>query len=173
MYMPWVKNLNLVTLTPLKYFCINHGAQRFFCQFEIIINVLVSSFRFIWIPILWVYDHLEIFWIFQILKGNKTLPENDRDITILEAALESFLRAGFRKGYTTNDHIFNMKCLIDVYLSKKKTTFCAFLDFRKAFDTEWRCGLYSKLVSSGISGKLLNVIIKREVFIAILSHVFL
>ena len=27
-----------------------------FFQFEIIINVLVSSFRLIWIPILWVYD---------------------------------------------------------------------------------------------------------------------
>ena len=28
-----------------------------FIQFEIVINVLVSSFRFIWIPMLWVYDH--------------------------------------------------------------------------------------------------------------------
>ena len=26
-------------------------------QFEIIINVLVSSFQFIWIPMLWVYHH--------------------------------------------------------------------------------------------------------------------
>ena len=31
----------------------NHGDQRFF-QFEIIIKVLVSSFCFIWIPMLWV-----------------------------------------------------------------------------------------------------------------------
>ena len=28
-----------------------------FFKFEIIINVLVSSFRFIWIPMLWVYGH--------------------------------------------------------------------------------------------------------------------
>ena len=28
-----------------------------FFQFEIIINVSVSSFRFIWIPMLWVYNH--------------------------------------------------------------------------------------------------------------------
>ena len=33
------------TLTALKYVCISHGDQRVF-QFEIIINVLVSSFRF-------------------------------------------------------------------------------------------------------------------------------
>ena len=44
------------TLTNLKYFCINHGNQRVFL-FKIIINVLVGSFRFIWIPMLWVYDH--------------------------------------------------------------------------------------------------------------------
>ena len=32
-----------------------------FFQFEIIINVLVSSFRFIWIPMLWVYGHYKYF----------------------------------------------------------------------------------------------------------------
>ena len=31
--------------------------QKGYFQFEIIMNVLVSSFRFIWIPMLWVYDH--------------------------------------------------------------------------------------------------------------------
>ena len=36
-----------LTFTTLKYFCIyNHGDQRVFV-FEMIINVLVSSFRFI------------------------------------------------------------------------------------------------------------------------------
>ena len=49
-----------------KHCCINHGDQRVFWkirsnQFEIIINVLVSSFRFIWIPRLWVYGHYKYF----------------------------------------------------------------------------------------------------------------
>ena len=35
--------------------------KRFF-QFEIIINVLASSFCFIWIPILWVYGHYKYFY---------------------------------------------------------------------------------------------------------------
>ena len=35
-----------MTLKVLKYFCVNHGDQRFF-QFEIILNVLVRIFRFI------------------------------------------------------------------------------------------------------------------------------
>ena len=37
--------LSILTLTTLKYFCIYNGDQSFF-QFEIIINVLLSSFRF-------------------------------------------------------------------------------------------------------------------------------
>ena len=34
----------------------NHEYQKFF-QFDILINFLDSSFRFIWIPMLWVYEH--------------------------------------------------------------------------------------------------------------------
>ena len=48
------------TLKALKYFYANHGAKGFF-RFEIIVNVLVGSFRFIWIPILWVYGHYKYF----------------------------------------------------------------------------------------------------------------
>ena len=39
-------NIFKLTLEALKYFCINHGDRGIFCQFEIIINVLVSYFRF-------------------------------------------------------------------------------------------------------------------------------
>ena len=35
--------------------------QIVFCHFEIIINILVSSFRFIWIHMLWVYGHYKYF----------------------------------------------------------------------------------------------------------------
>ena len=38
----------------------NHGDQRFF-QFEVMINVLVSSFRFIWIHKVWVYGCCNVF----------------------------------------------------------------------------------------------------------------
>ena len=48
-----------LTLTKLNYFCINHGDQR--DVFEIIINVLASSFWFIWIPMLWAYGHHKYF----------------------------------------------------------------------------------------------------------------
>ena len=34
-----------------------------FIQFEIILNVLVSYIRSIWIPMLWVYDHYIFFFV--------------------------------------------------------------------------------------------------------------
>ena len=45
-----------LTLKALKYIRVNRGDKSFF-QFEIIINVLGSSLRFIWILMSWVYDH--------------------------------------------------------------------------------------------------------------------
>ena len=37
-------------------------------------------------------------------------------------------------------------------------TYCAFIDFQKAFDNIWRVGLWSKLMNINVSGKILNVI---------------
>ena len=44
-----------------ELFVLKPWRLRDFCQFEIIINVLVSSFWFIWIPMLQVYDHYKYF----------------------------------------------------------------------------------------------------------------
>ena len=49
------KHKKILTLTTLKYFCMNHGYQKDFFQFEIVIIVLVSSFGFILLPMLFVY----------------------------------------------------------------------------------------------------------------------
>ena len=54
----------LSTPTTVIYLCINHGDQRVFFQFEMIIRVLVSmvsSFPFNRIPMLWVYSHYKYF----------------------------------------------------------------------------------------------------------------
>ena len=68
-------------------------------------------------------------------KGDKASPDNYRGITILSCFGKLFTsvlndrlnqnlenmnilneeQAGFRKNYSTNDHIFNLKCLIDLY----------------------------------------------------------
>ena len=45
-----------------------------------------------------------------------------------------------------------------MYLSKRQRLYCCFVDYKKAFDTINRTALWSKMLSSGISGKILNVI---------------
>ena len=60
-YLPLCKVVDTsLTLKVLKYLLYKPKDQRPF-QFEIIITVLVSSFRFIWIPMLWVYGHYKYF----------------------------------------------------------------------------------------------------------------
>ena len=62
-------------------------------------------------------------------------------------------QVGFRKNYGTYDHIFNLKCLI-------KTLYCAFIDYRKAFDSINRIhvALWHKLLQNCIDGNMFCII---------------
>ncbi|CAL4160573.1 unnamed protein product, partial [Meganyctiphanes norvegica] len=62
--------------------------------------------------------------------------------------------------YSTLDHIFLLKNFIDIFVkNSNQKLYCAFVDYKKAFDTVWRSGLWYKLINSGITGKLYNVIV--------------
>ena len=111
-------------------------------------------------------------------KGDSSQPENYRPITILSCfgklftavlnlRLNVFLntydvlnenQAGFRAGYSTNDHIFVLHALIEILKSKKLKLFCSFIDFSKAFDSVWRVGLWSKLLANNINGKIFRIV---------------
>ena len=67
-------------------------------------------------------------------------------------------QAGFRSGFSTLDHIFSLKTLIDIYLNKHKILYCCYVDYSKAFDTVSRTELWSKLLNNNISGKLFQII---------------
>ena len=62
-------------------------------------------------------------------------------------------QGGFRKGYRTTDNIFLYHNLINYCIDNKKTLYCAFIDYRKAFDSLWY-----KLVCIGIRGKMLLIV---------------
>ena len=103
-------------------------------------------------------------------KGDAANPDNYRGITILScygklftAVLNNRLncyledmnvlceeQAGFRKKYGTYDHIFNLKCLIDLYLHRNKSLYCAFIDYRNALDSINRIALWHKLLQNCI-----------------------
>ena len=111
-------------------------------------------------------------------KGNSSEPKNYRPITILSCLgkvftavlnnrLTSFLdnsdmlnenQAGFRKEYSTSDHIFVLSSLIEILKVKRQKLYCAFIDFSQAFDSVWRGGLWRKLLFNSIKGKFFRII---------------
>jgi len=86
---------------------------------------------------------------------DKTVPDNYRGITLLSvvgkvytAVLNARItkwsetknkladeQAGFRKDRSTIDHLFVLTEVIRSRREKRKDTFCAFLDLKKAYDT--------------------------------------
>ena len=106
-------------------------------------------------------------------KGSPADPDNYRAITIVSNLGKLFtsilnkrlnkyadnielitkVQAGFGKGYSTLDNIVILHSLISIYLSYGKKLYCTFIDFKKAFDTVWRLGLWQKLIKNNISGK--------------------
>ena len=59
-------------------------------------------------------------------------------------------QAGFRKGFTTLDHILTLRALIEEGRHNKKKIYCCFVDFRKAFDTVPHAWLMQRLEAIGI-----------------------
>ena len=105
-------------------------------------------------------------------------PLNYRGITVTPACYKLFCRIlnarldkweaenrilsdnqnGFRKGRNTIDHISSLTTLIETRKVKKKSTYAAFIDFRKAYDSVNRNILSEKLKNKGIHGKMYNAL---------------
>ena len=78
-------------------------------------------------------------------------------------------QCGFRASYSTTDNIFVIHPLKEYLRVRKLKLFCAFIDFTKAFDNVCWVGLWGKLLSYNISGKILTLI---KICILILNPVF-
>ena len=71
-------------------------------------------------------------------------------------------QTGFRMTYGINDHLFNLKGLVDLFLFKKKKIFCDFIDYKKAFNYVDMAALWHKLLWSSIDGKIFTLIKKHD-----------
>ena len=65
---------------------------------------------------------------------------------------------GFRPDRSCLDHIFTLCDLLRVRKSHGLETFCAFVDFQKAFDYVNHDFLFNKLLNIGVTGKIYNSI---------------
>ena len=145
---------------------------------EIMIDIYCKLFNIVFdsgvIPTVWSIG------IIQALyknKGDPKDPDNYRGITLLSCLGKVFTavinnrlgefaennnlinkeQTGFRAGCSTIDHIFSLNCLLDIYLSKGQKIYCAFVDYKKAFDSVWGVGLWKKVLDANIKGKVIRV----------------
>ena len=123
-------------------------------------------------------------------KGNIDKCDNYRGITLLSCLGKLFTnilntrllnfcensailmenQAGFRKNYSTTDHIFVLKHIVDLFCLRKKRLFCTFIDYSQAFDTVWRDALWYKMSKAGFKGKFMDVV--RNMYENVKSCVF-
>lgn len=84
---------------------------------------------------------------------------NDRLVTWFEEQdVLNDEQNGFRKGRSTIDHVQSLTTIIETRKLRKLSTFCAFIDFKKAYDSIDRTILWSKLTSVGISPAMLSAL---------------
>ena len=76
---------------------------------------------------------------------------NDRLIWFLESNnLISGNQAGFRKNYSTNDHLVRLESFIRDAFIKKEHCVAIFFDLEKAYDTTWKYGIMKDLHDIGL-----------------------
>ena len=65
---------------------------------------------------------------------------------------------GFRKNKSTVDCLYILQAIVNRQLNKKRKLYCAFVDFKKAFDLVYRNGIWFKLCRNGSSLKIVKAI---------------
>ena len=67
-------------------------------------------------------------------------------------------QAGFVKGRSTVDQIFNVRILCEKYRQHQRELYHVFIDFKKAFDRVWHEALWATMKKYNISKDLIEVI---------------
>ena len=67
-------------------------------------------------------------------------------------------QAGFRKGRSTVEQIFNLRMLIEKYRDHQQAVYHCFIDFRKAFDRVWHKALFKIMRAHGIEARIVDLI---------------
>ena len=78
-------------------------------------------------------------------------------------------QAGFRPSRSTIDQIFTLRRLSEKYIDANRNLFLCYIDFKKAFDSIWRKGLWRVMRSMGYPEKIVRILesLYRETFSAV------
>ena len=72
--------------------------------------------------------------------------------------LSNSVQFGFRQKRSTVDCVFILQSIINKVLHEGHKLYCAFVDFRKAFDQVYRNGIWHKLLLYGTSSKMIKML---------------
>ena len=67
-------------------------------------------------------------------------------------------QAGFRKKFSTTDHIFALHTLTNILQSGRRKLFCGSIELKRAFDSVWRDRFLYKVKQFDITGKCFRLI---------------
>ena len=67
-------------------------------------------------------------------------------------------QAGFRAHRNTTEQIFVLRQLVEKYTEMNRELFIGYIDFKKAFDSIWRKGLWRVLRNLGFTEKLVKIL---------------
>ncbi|MCG7879398.1 MAG: reverse transcriptase domain-containing protein, partial [Candidatus Thiodiazotropha endolucinida] len=111
-------------------------------------------------------------------KGDLSDPTNYRGITLISTFAKLFslivrnrinnwcedqnhldnCQFGFRDGRSTADCIFILQSIIQKTFNNKSKLYCAFIDYEKAFDTIIHDAMWTKLINTGVSSKIVSIV---------------
>lgn len=141
-----------------------------------LVPVLTNVFNKImtddWIPTQWEISHI----ILLHKKGPKEDISNYRPISLMSNIYKIFSKvildrisrvldenqpmeqAGFRRKFSTIDHIHTVKQIMQKYKEYNKTLYLTFIDYNKAFDTISHSAIWESLANQGIPQPYINII---------------
>lgn len=67
-------------------------------------------------------------------------------------------QAGFRKGYSTTDHIHTLDQVIEKYQELQRPLYIAFIDYQKAFDTISHSAIWQTLLTQNVNQRYINIL---------------
>lgn len=82
----------------------------------------------------------------------------NKRISVTIEANQPIEQAGFRKSFSTIDHIHTLEQIMEKYQEKQITLYIAYIDYKKAFDTVSHSSIWTALQAQKVEQKYIDII---------------